>query len=98
SFVGRMALLKKRGCAVLPLGEAIQRLYKNDLPENCVALTFDDGNYDFYKVAYPILRELNFPATLYLTTFYVRYNRPVFDAIGSSMPSKVRKTPLDLTH
>jgi peptidoglycan/xylan/chitin deacetylase (PgdA/CDA1 family) len=95
-FEGRMTLLKRRGCAVLPLGEAIWRLYKNDLPENCVALTFDDGNYDFYKVAYPILRDLNFPATLYLTTFYVRYNRPVFDAICSYMLWKGRKTTLDL--
>jgi peptidoglycan/xylan/chitin deacetylase (PgdA/CDA1 family) len=95
-FRGRMELLKKRGCAVLPLGEAIRRLYANDLPENCVALTFDDGNYDFYKVALPILKELNLPATVYLTTSYVRYNRPVFDAICSYLLWKGRNSTLDL--
>jgi peptidoglycan/xylan/chitin deacetylase (PgdA/CDA1 family) len=95
-FIDRMALVKKRGCSVLPLSEAIRRLYANDLPENCVALTFDDGNYDFYKVAYPILRDFNFPATVYLTTSYVRYNRPVFDAICSYMLWKGRNTTLDL--
>lgn len=95
-FIGRMALLKKRGCNVLPLGEAIRRLYLNDLPENCVALTFDDGNYDFYKVALPILKELNLPATVYLTTFYVSYNRPVFDAICSYVLWKGRNITLDL--
>jgi len=95
-FRGRIELLKKRGCAILPLGEAIQRLYANDLPKNCVALTFDDGNYDFYKVALPILKEFNLSATLYLTTSYVHYNRPVFDAVCSYMLWKGRNTTLDL--
>jgi len=95
-FRGRIGLLKKRGCTILPLGEAIRRLYENDLPENCVALTFDDGNYDFYKVALPILKEFNLPATVYLTTSYVRYNRPVFDAICSYLLWKGRNTTLDL--
>src|SRR5262245_32710167 len=95
-FRRRLELLDKRGCAVLPLDEAIRRLYSNDLPENCVALTFDDGNHDFYKVAYPILKEFNFPATVYVTTFYVSYNRPVFDAICSYMLWKGRTTTLDL--
>src|SRR5215813_8407910 len=95
-FIGRMGLLKKCGCAVLPLGAAIRRLYANDLPENCVALTFDDGYYDFYKVALPILKEFNLPATLYLTTSYVHYNRPVFDLICSYMLWKGRNTTPDL--
>ncbi|HKQ77336.1 MAG TPA: polysaccharide deacetylase family protein [Blastocatellia bacterium] len=95
-FRRRIELLKKRGCTVLPLGEAVQRLYANDLPENCVSLTFDDGNYDFYKVALPILKEHNLPATVYLTTFYVRYNRPVFDSICSYVLWKGRNSTLDL--
>jgi peptidoglycan/xylan/chitin deacetylase (PgdA/CDA1 family) len=95
-FIDRLGLLKKYDCAVLPLDVALRRLYANDLPENCVSLTFDDGNYDFYKVALPILKEFNLPATLYLTTSYVRYNRPVFDAICSYMLWKGRDTTLDL--
>src|SRR5262245_42980098 len=95
-FRGRIGLLKKHGCVVLPLGEAIRRLYVNDLPENCVALTFDDGNHDFYKVALPILKEFNLPATVYLTTSYVFYNRPVFEVICSYLLWKGRNTTLDL--
>jgi peptidoglycan/xylan/chitin deacetylase (PgdA/CDA1 family) len=95
-FRARIELLSKRRCAVLPLDEAIRRLYANDLPENCVALTFDDGYYSFYKVAYPILKEFGFPATVYLTTFYVHYNRPIFDDICSYLLWKGKRTTLDL--
>jgi peptidoglycan/xylan/chitin deacetylase (PgdA/CDA1 family) len=61
-----------------------------------VSLTFDDGYYDFYKVALPVLKEFNFPATLYLTTSYVHYNRPVFDEVCSYLLWKGRNTTLDL--
>ncbi|MCI0664362.1 MAG: polysaccharide deacetylase family protein [Acidobacteria bacterium] len=95
-FRTRMQMLKDLGCTVLPLGEAIRRLYHNDLPENCVALTFDDGYYDFYKVVLPILKEFDFPATVYLTTYYVQYNRPVLDSVCSYLLWKAGNTTLDL--
>lgn len=82
-FESRLRLLKSSGANVLPLDEAIRRLYSNDLPERSVALTFDDGNHDFLREAYPLLKDFAFPVTLYLTTFYARYNRPVFDVICS---------------
>ncbi|HYW72428.1 MAG TPA: polysaccharide deacetylase family protein [Pyrinomonadaceae bacterium] len=79
----RMQQLQRSRCAVLPLGEAIERLYANDLPDRAVALTFDDGFADFYHRAFPIISDFGFPVTLYLTTFYSYYNRPVFDVICS---------------
>jgi peptidoglycan/xylan/chitin deacetylase (PgdA/CDA1 family) len=82
-FRRRMQLLKDSGCKVLPLNEAVRLLYEEELPEKCVVLTFDDGNYDFIKEAQPILREFNFPVTVYLTTFYSHYRQPVFDVICS---------------
>ena len=75
----RMQQLKRSRCAVLPLGEAIELLYRNDLPDRAVTLTFDDGFADFYHRAFPIIDDFGFPVTLYLTTFYSDYNRPVFD-------------------
>lgn len=81
-FRGRMELLR-REASVLPLGEAVDRLYRRDLPERAVAVTFDDGWCDFHSLAVPILREFSIPATVYLTTYYCDYNRPVFDPMLS---------------
>ncbi|MDX6445363.1 MAG: hypothetical protein QOH71_2437 [Blastocatellia bacterium] len=92
----RLMLLKKNRCNVLPLGEAIKRLYSNDLPDRAVAITFDDGTADFYQRAFPLLKEFDVPATLYLTTFYSQYNRPVFDLMCSYLLWKGRSETVDL--
>lgn len=78
-FRRRMETLKRIGAAVLGIDEGLNRLYAGTLPKGSVAITFDDGNYDFYRAAMPILQEFGFPATAYLTTYYMDYNRPVFD-------------------
>ena len=95
-FRGRLELLKKSGCTVMGLAEAIQRLYAHDLPERAVAITFDDGSYDFYPRAYPLLQEFDYPATLYLTTFYAHLRRPVFDLFCSYLLWKGRGLTVDL--
>lgn len=79
TFRHRMEMLRDGGYRVLPLGEALDLLDGNRLPARSVTITFDDGSHDFYEVAYPILREFGFPVTLYLSTFYCRYQAPVFD-------------------
>lgn len=96
TFRSRLQLLKKSNCAVLPLDQAIQRLYANDLPERAVAITFDDGTSDFSRKAFPLLKEFDLPATLYLTTFYSEYQRPVFDLVCSYLLWKGRNAILDL--
>ena len=95
-FRQRLQLLKTSGCAVLPLDEAIKRLYANDLPPRAVALTFDDGTTDFYHRAFPVLNEFGFPVTLYLTTFYSDYQKPIFDLMISYLLWKGREHVLDL--
>ncbi len=79
----RMDALVEARCNVLPLGEAIQRLNDGSLPDRSVAITFDDGFHDFYSVAFPLIESYGFPVTLYLSTYYVGFNRPVFDPMCS---------------
>jgi peptidoglycan/xylan/chitin deacetylase (PgdA/CDA1 family) len=95
-FRTRLEMLKKSSCAVLPLGEAVERLYANDLPDRAVAITFDDGTSDFYRRALPLVKEFGFPVTLYLTTFYSYYQKPVFDLMCSYLLWKGRSKTLDL--
>lgn len=61
----------KRHFNVVPILDLIEMLKKKNVTNNCVALTFDDGHYDFYKNAWPILKSLDFPCSLYVTTKFV---------------------------
>ena len=96
TFRARLEALKRSDCVVLPLGEAVERLYANDLPDRAVAITFDDGTSDFYRRAFPLIQEFGVPVTLYLTTFYSYYQRPVFDLMCSYLLWKGRSNALDL--
>ncbi|MEZ5364784.1 MAG: polysaccharide deacetylase family protein [Bryobacterales bacterium] len=73
----RFESIQRSGVEVLPLGEAIDALRSGKLSKPSVALTFDDGFYDFHQAAAPLLAEFGFPATVYLTTYYVKDQRPL---------------------
>jgi len=89
-FESRLQLLADGGFSILPLGEAIERLYRRDLPPASVAITIDDGHYDFYRHAHPIIKKFGFPVTLYLSSFYTDFNRPIFDGFCSYLLWKAR--------
>src|SRR5215218_8114943 len=95
-FRSRMQALKDYGCHVLPLADALQHLRTGTLPTCSVVITFDDGSSDFYSRAFPILREFGWPATVYLTSYYANYNRPVFDVMCSYLLWKGRGRVLDV--
>ena len=76
-FRRRLERIRAGGTPVLPLGEAVSRLREGRLERPSVAITFDDGFCDFRRLAVPMLREFGFPATVYLTTYYVDDGRPI---------------------
>jgi peptidoglycan/xylan/chitin deacetylase (PgdA/CDA1 family) len=86
----RLEILKAMKCSVLPLGEALARLQARDLPPRSVVITFDDGTYDFYGRAWPLLRKYKFPASVYQTTYYVDHEMPVFNLFCSYLLWKRR--------
>src|ERR1700683_4183004 len=90
TFARRMEILAQSGSTVLELGEALRLLQQGKLPPNSVAITFDDGWADFRTQAFPVLKKFGFPATVYLTTYYCRFNRPIFRFALAYMMWKLR--------
>lgn len=77
-FEKRMARLRQLGYAVLPLDDAVERLYTGTLPANSVAITIDDGFDATHTLAAPILAKNQFPASVYVTSYYVQHDVPIF--------------------
>ena len=91
-FQQRLEILKRGGYNVLSLSDGLRKLEEGGLPNRSVVLTFDDGGYDFYQQAYPLLQNHGFPATVYLTTYYSDYQTPIFNLVCSYMLWKRRGT------
>ncbi|HYW98209.1 MAG TPA: polysaccharide deacetylase family protein [Candidatus Elarobacter sp.] len=91
----RLELLREGDYNVLPLSEGLKSLYAGELPPRSVSITFDDGPYDFYKQAYPRLKQYGFPVTVYQTTYYSYRQLPVFNLICSYLLWKRKGTVLD---
>ena len=49
---------------------ALETRNRNDLPARAVAVTFDDGYFDFEEHAWPILKRYRIPVTLFVPTAY----------------------------
>ena len=56
---------------VVSIEDLLRDVKNNTVKPYSLALTFDDGHYDFYVNAWPILKKYNLPASLYITTGFV---------------------------
>lgn len=70
-FSEQMQLLKTE-FNVISLLDLVDKITKKEpIPENSIVVTIDDGYLDFYEHAYPVLKELNFPATIYVVSDFI---------------------------
>jgi peptidoglycan/xylan/chitin deacetylase (PgdA/CDA1 family) len=77
-FRQRIEYLTKQRRPVLTLSEALVRLSQRALPRNAIVLTIDDGFSSVCSVAHPELRRFDLPYTLYVTSYYVQNQVPIF--------------------
>jgi peptidoglycan/xylan/chitin deacetylase (PgdA/CDA1 family) len=56
---------------VLPLDEAVERLYLGSLPARSLAISFDDGYADNAEIAAPLLRRHGLPCTFFVSSGFL---------------------------
>jgi len=69
---------------VMDLNDIIEMLDRGEtVPPRAVVLTFDDGYEDVYRNAFPVLKEYDLPATVFVSTGFVDSDRlPWTDELG----------------
>jgi len=60
--------LIKRYYKVLPLSEAVLKMQAGELTEPTAVITFDDGFHNNYTLAFPELKRMRLPATVFVST------------------------------
>lgn len=70
-FKQQMNYLKENKYDVISVSQLIHASNTGNLPRKPVVITIDDGFKSVYTLAYPILKEFNFPASLYLYTDFL---------------------------
>jgi peptidoglycan/xylan/chitin deacetylase (PgdA/CDA1 family) len=73
TFAAQLRYLRQHGFSGLTFGELCRRRRSGrPLPAHPIVLTFDDGYADLIEEALPILIEQGFPATVFVTTGWLR--------------------------
>jgi len=95
-FRHRMQWPARSGYPAIGLGEAVAGLRTGQLPPNATVITIDDGWYGTYAHVLPVLRDLKLPSTLYVSTYYVEKQLPVFDVALQYIVAHAPRRQVDL--
>jgi peptidoglycan/xylan/chitin deacetylase (PgdA/CDA1 family) len=82
---------------VISCGELAERIQnKEPLPPHTAIITFDDGYYDNYQVAFPVLKRLGLPATIFATTDFIGSLKPSYWDLVAYCFHHTKKTNVEL--
>ena len=70
-FKQQMNFLRENDYRVISISQLLECIKNNFFPEKPAVITIDDGFKSVYNLAFPILKEYGFPATLYLYTDFI---------------------------
>ena len=93
TFERRLKALKKYTSAVIPLDVAVRALEDDSLPDKSVVITIDDGFYSVFSIAFPLLQQYNFPATVYQTTMDMQKEQPILHLL---VPYMIKTTSVEM--
>lgn len=83
---------------IISLDELVDYKRKGEpLPPRSAVITIDDGYRDFYDIAFPILKKLNVPATLYVVTNFVEGKNWIWTDKARYILKKTLANRCDLT-
>ncbi len=90
-FREQISGLLTRGYRISPLRRVLDHHeHGHDLPERTIVVTFDDGYESVYLNAWSIMRELNVPATVFVSTAFLDNAKPFpFDDWGVDFAERV---------
>jgi biofilm PGA synthesis lipoprotein PgaB len=78
-FRSHLNYLRDNDFTVLPLEDIVSALRNGGpLPDRAAAITFDDGYRNNYDTAYPMLREFDYPFTLFISSGLVGANANLY--------------------
>lgn len=80
TFERRLDTIRRWQVPIVRLGDGLKHLRHDPSEPYAIAVTFDDGYYNFAGLAAPVLAAANAPATVYVCSYYsVHPSWPVFD-------------------
>jgi biofilm PGA synthesis lipoprotein PgaB len=80
-FQRHMDYLSENNFNILPLEQILDSLQNGEqLPEYSAAITFDDGYLSVYTEAFPVLKEKNWPFTIFVTTGLLESNEQLYSS------------------
>ncbi|NOZ26231.1 MAG: polysaccharide deacetylase family protein, partial [Nitrospirae bacterium] len=100
-FRRHVEYLLRNNYNVISLEEAADLLASNsEMPEKTVVITFDDGYKSVYRAAFPVVKELGVPITVFLTTGSIGSSDgslpPFVDAVAYAVRNTA-ETEIDLS-